>query len=106
MCKGNGHLDDIFLPKSDLEDYKINREYYTPIDALDIKKTRMSWIALLYCQSEKGYGKSFRFYMWRFDEVKKIWKVTWCNFPADDNITMPINIQRMLKFIEKYRSDE
>ena len=106
MCEGKGQLDDVFLPSSDLEDYKINREYYTPIDALDIKKTRESWIALVYCDSVKGYGKSFRLYMWRIRKGEKIWKLSLCNFPADNNIAMPINIQRMLKFIRKYRSDE
>ena len=105
MCEGKTELEDVFLPKSDLDDYKINREYYTPIDALDIKKTRESWIALLYCDSVKGYGKSFRLYMWRMRKGEKIWKLTLCNFPADNNMAMPINIQRVLKFIQKHRSD-
>ena len=105
MCTGSGKIEDVFLPKSDLDDYKINREYYTPIDALDIKKTRESWIALLYCDSVKGYGKSFRLYMWRMRKGEKIWKLTLCNFPADNNMAMPINIQRVLKFIQKHRSD-
>ena len=105
MCKGSGKIEDVFLPKSDLEEYKINRDYYEPLDALDIKKTRESWIALLYCDSVKGYGKSFRLYMWRMRKGEKIWKLTLCNFPADNNIAMTVNIQRMLKFIQKHRSD-
>ena len=47
--------DDVFLPKSDLDEYPISREYYTPLDAVDIKKTSQSWIALVWCDSK--YGK-------------------------------------------------
>ena len=39
MCTGSGKIEDVFLPKSDLEEYKVNRDYYEPLDALDIKKT-------------------------------------------------------------------
>ena len=45
--------DEVFLPKSELDDYPINRDYYTPLDAVDIKKTSQSWIAFLYCESVK-----------------------------------------------------
>ena len=103
LCSSPDSIDDVFLPKSDLELYPLNREYYTPLDALDIKKTSQSWISLLYCESVKGYGKSFRFYMWRMNESEGKWRAALCNFPADNNITMPNNLQRMLKFIEKYR---
>lgn len=105
LCAGSGNLDDVFLPKTDLEYYPVSREYYTPLDALDIKKTSQSWISLLYCDSVKGHGKSFRFYMWRMNKKESKWKPTLCNLPADDNITMPNNLQRMLKFIGKYRKE-
>mgnify|MGYP000070003889 FL=1 len=97
--------DDVFLPKSELDEYPINREYYTPLDAVDIKKTSQSWIALLYCDSVKGYGKSFRLYMWRKPKTGGDWKPALCNFPADNNIAMPVNLQRMIKFVKKYKSE-
>ena len=56
MCSSNDSIEDVILTKSDLEDYPINRDFYTPLDALDLKKTTQSWIALLYCESVKGYG--------------------------------------------------
>ena len=97
--------EDVFLPKSDLDDYPINRDYYTPLDAVDIKKTSQSWIAFLYCESVKGYGKTFRFHMWRKPKGGGKWTPATCNFPADNNIAMPANLQRMTKFIKKYRSE-
>ena len=30
---------EIYLPKSDLDEYHVNREFYQPIDALNIKIT-------------------------------------------------------------------
>ena len=97
--------EDVFLPKSDLDDYPINRDYYTPLDAVDIKKTSQSWIALLYCENLKYPGKTFRFHMWRKFKGKDKWTPASCNFPADDNVSMPINLQRMLKFVKKYKSE-
>ena len=97
--------DDVFLPKSELDEYPINREYYTPLDAVDIKKTSQSWIALLYCDSVKYGDKSFRFYMWRKPKGGGAWKTALCNFPADNNFALPANLQRMTKFIKKYRSE-
>ena len=38
---------EIYLPKSDLDEYHVNREFYQPIDALDIKKTNQTWIAII-----------------------------------------------------------
>ena len=96
--------DDLFLPKSELDDYPINREYYTPLDAVDIKKTSQSWIALLYCDNVKYGGKTFRFHMWRKSKAGN-WYTADCNVPSDDNIAMPVNLQRMTKFIKKYRSE-
>ena len=97
--------EDVFLPKSDLDDYPINRDYYTPLDAVDIKKTSQSWIALLYCENLKYPGKTFRFHMWRKFKGKDKWTPASCNFPADDNVSMPVNLQRMLKFVKKYKSE-
>ena len=97
--------DEVFLPKSELDDYPINRDYYTPLDAVDIKKTSQSWIAFLYCESVKGYGKSFRLHMWRKPKSGGAWYVAQCNFPADNNIAMLVNLQRMIKFVKKYRSE-
>ena len=103
LCSTNESLEDVFLPKSDLDDYPINRDYYTPLDALDLKKTTQSWIALLYCESTRGYGTSYRFYMWRSPKGQSTWKTALCNFPADDSIMMPDNLQRILKFQQKER---
>lgn len=95
--------DDIFLPKSNLDEYPLNRNYFTPLDAVDIKKTSQSLIALLYCDSVEGYGKTFRFYMWRKrKDVNHWWNVN-CNFPADDNIAMFDNLRHMIKFVKKYK---
>ena len=104
MCSSEDSIDDVFLPKSNLDTYPINRDYYTPLDALDIKKTAQSWIALLYCESTKGYGTSYRLYMWRNLKGQSTWKAALCNFPADDNIMMPLNLQRILKFKQQTRS--
>ena len=104
MCSSEDSVDDVFLPKSNLDTYPINRDYYTPLDALDIKKTTQSWIALLYCESTKGYGTSYRLYMWRNLKGQSTWKAALCNFPADDNIMMPLNLQRILKFKQQARS--
>jgi len=99
--------DEVFLPKSDLDDYPRTgwQELYTLLDAVDIKKTSQSWIALLYCESVKGYGKTFRFHMWRKSKDGGAWWVAKCNFPADNNIAMLVNLQRMIKFVKKYRSE-
>ena len=104
-CETCTCYDDVFLPKSDLDDYPITRSEYTPLDAVDIKKTSQSWIALLYCESVKGYGKTFRFHMWRKPKAGGAWYVSRCNFPADNNFALPANLQRMTKFIKKYRSE-
>ena len=104
-CETCTCYDDVFLPKSDLDDYPINRDYYTPLDAVDIKKTSQSWIAFLYCESVKGYGKTFRFHMWRKPKTGGDWYTAKCNIPADNNIAMPVNLQRMIKFVKKYKSE-
>jgi len=104
MCSSNDSIEDVILTKSDLEDYPINRNFYTPLDALDLKKTTQSWIALLYCESVKGYGQSYRFYMWRSPKGQSTWKTALCNFPADDNIMMEENLQRILKFKQQVRN--
>ena len=97
--------DEVFLPKSDLDDYPITRSEYTPLDAVDIKKTSQSWIAFLYCENVKYPAKTFRFYMWRKPKTGGDWKPALCNFPADNNIAMLVNLQRMIKFVKKYRSE-
>ena len=97
--------EDVFLPKSDLDDYPINRDYYTPLDAVDIKKTSQSWIAFLYCENLKFPGKTFRFHIWRKPKGGGAWYTAKCNIPSDDNIAMPVNLQRMTKFAKKYRSE-
>ena len=104
MCSSNDSIEDVILTKSDLEDYPINRDFYTPLDALDLKKTTQSWIALLYCESTKGYGTSYRLYMWRNFKGQSTWKAALCNFPADDSIMMPLNLQRILKFKQQVRN--
>jgi len=103
MCSSGESIKDVFLPKSDLDDYPINRDYYVPLDALDIKKTKQSWIALLYCESTRGYGTSYRLYMWRNFKGQSTWKVALCNISIDDNVLLPENLQRILKFQQKER---
>ena len=44
--------DDVYLPKSNLEDYPVNREFYKPIDALDVKKTNQTWETFVKCDSQ------------------------------------------------------
>ena len=75
-----------------------------PLDALDIKKTKQSWVALLYCDSTKGYGTSYRLYMWRNLKGQSTWKVALCNFDIDDNILLLENLQRIIKFKQLARS--
>ena len=109
--RGNFNLhfldeDDIFLPKSDLDEYPLNRDFYVPLDAVDIKKTSQSWIALLYCENVKGYGKSFRLYMWRKPKGGGDWQNAYCNFPAGDNVTEFDNLRRIIKFVKKYKTEE
>ena len=60
LCLGSGKLDDVFLPKTDLDNYPVNRDFYEPKDALDIKKTNQTWMALVKCDSK--YGMKTRFY--------------------------------------------
>ncbi|MBT5170874.1 MAG: hypothetical protein HOL90_01140 [Candidatus Nitrosopelagicus sp.] len=104
MCLSEQSMDDVFLPKSDLDEYPINRDYYTPLDALDLKKTKQSWIALLYCESTKGYGTSYRLYMWRNFKGQSTWKVALCNISIDDNILIPDNLKRIIMFKQKARN--
>ena len=104
LCLSDGSIEDVFLPKSDLDTYPINRDYYVPLDALDIKKTKQSWIALLYCDSTRGYGTSYRLYMWRKLNDQSTCKVTLCNFNIDDNILLSDNLQRIIKFKQQVRS--
>ena len=97
-CTGSGKIEDVFLPKSDLEEYKINRDYYEPLDALDIKKTSQTWIALVRCDSK--YGKKMRFYKWRKMKDSVEWKV--------DSARMDItgwNMTNIQKFLSKYTED-
>ena len=98
--------DDIFLPKSDLDEYPITRESYIPLDAVDIKKTSQSWIALLYCENVKYPAKTFRFHMWRKSKGGGKWSAAWCNFPADNNVTEFDNLRRIIKFVKKYKTEE
>tara|TARA_B110000438_G_C15797690_1_gene643612 strand:+ start:328 stop:642 length:315 start_codon:yes stop_codon:yes gene_type:complete len=104
MCYSDDLVEDVFLPTSDLDEYPISREYYTPLDALDIKKTKQTWIALLYCDSTKGYGTSYRLYTWRNFKGQSTWKVALCNISIDDNILMPDNLKRIMKFKQKVRN--
>lgn len=74
--------DEIYLPKSDLDDYPVNRDFYQPIDALDIKKTSQTWIAIVKCDSK--YGVKMRLYKWKKkkDDVK--WHVDYARMDIDE----------------------
>jgi len=86
--------DDIYLPKSDLDDYPVNREFYQPIDALDIKKTSQTWIAIVKCDSK--YGMKMRFYKWKKNKDGVKWNVDWARMDIDR-----WDMERITKFLAK-----
>ena len=88
---------EIYLPKSDLDEYHVNREFYQPIDALDIKKTNQTWIAILRCDSK--YGVKNRFYKWKKSRYDVKWKVDYARMDMDT-----WNIEHVQKFLEKYQN--
>jgi len=73
--------DEIYLPKSDLDDYPVNRDFYQPIDALDIKKTSQTWIAIIKCDSK--YGMKMRFYKWKKKKDSVKWNVDYARMDID-----------------------
>ena len=73
--------DDVFLPKSELDDYPVNKDFYQVLDALDIKKTKQTWIALLKCDSK--YGIKMRFYKWKWKQDAGKWGVDWARMDVD-----------------------
>jgi len=86
--------DEIYLPKSDLDDYPLKRDFYQPIDALDIKKTSQTWIALVKCDSK--YGVKMRFYKWKKNKDEVMWHVAWARMDIDD-----WDMNRITKFLAK-----
>ena len=88
---------EIYLPKSDLDEYHVNREFYQPIDALDIKKTTQTWIAILRCDSK--YGAKTRFYKWKKNRNDVEWKVDYARMDMDG-----WNMVHVQKFLEKYQN--
>lgn len=93
-CGYSDEDEDVNLPKSDLEDYSIKRDYYQPVDALDVKKTSQTWEAFVKCDS--NYGIKMRFYRWKKDKNGVDWKVSGANFDVDG-----WNIDRIKRFLEK-----
>ena len=91
--------DDEYLPKSDLEEYHVNREFYQPLDALDIKKTSQTWIALVRCDSK--YGIKMRFYKWRKNKGDDTWKVDLAKMDVD-----AWNMEHITKFLDKYKNEK
>jgi len=87
----------IYLPKSDLDEYHVNRDFYQPIDALDIKKTTQTWIAILRCDSK--YGVKTRFYKWKKNRNDVEWKVDYARMDIDT-----WNMEHVQKFLEKYQN--
>ena len=83
MNSGNSDSadDDVFLPKSELDDYPVNKDFYQVLDALDIKKTKQTWIALLKCDSK--YGIKMRFYKWKWKQNDGKWGVDWARMDVD-----------------------
>ena len=88
---------EIYLPKSDLDEYHVNRDFYQPIDALDIKKTTQTWIAILRCDSK--YGVKTRFYKWKKNRNDVEWKVDYARMDMDG-----WNMVHVQKFLEKYQN--
>lgn len=74
--------DEIYLPKSNLDDYPLNRDFYQPIDALDIKKTNQTWIAIVKCDSK--YGVKMRFYKWKKNKDGVKWNVDYARMDIDE----------------------
>jgi len=72
---------DVHLPKSNLDDYSIKRDFYQPIDALDVKKTSMTWETFVKCDSK--YGTKLRFYRWKKEKNAAEWKVSLAAFDVD-----------------------
>lgn len=74
--------DEIYLPKSNLDDYPLNRDFYQPIDALDIKKINQTWIAIVKCDSK--YGVKMRFYKWKKNKDGVKWNVDYARMDIDE----------------------
>ena len=85
--------DDAYLPKSNLEDYPVNREFYKPIDALDVKKTNQTWEAFVKCDSE--HGIKMRFYRWKKEKNAVNWAVN-ARFDVDH-----WNLENIIRFLTK-----
>ena len=87
---------DKYLPKSELDKYPINRDFYEPVDALDIHKTKKTWIALIAVQSK--FGRKIRFYKWRWNENQNKWSVDWARMDIDnwnmENISLFLQRQK------------
>ena len=77
-----------------MEDYSIKRDYYQPIDALDVKKTNQTWEAFVKCDSK--YGIKMRFYRWKKEKNAVDWKVSWANFDVDG-----LALENIIKFLTK-----
>ena len=86
--------DYTYIPKSNLEDYPVNKEFYKVLDALDIKKTKQTWIALLKCDSK--YGIKTRFYKWKWKQNDGKWGVDWARMDIDG-----WNMDHIQKFLSK-----
>ena len=86
--------DDVYLPKSNLEDYPVNRDYYVPKDALDVKKTSETWEAFVKCDSQ--YGLKIRFYRWKKRKDGGEWKVSLANFDVPN-----WDMDKIIKFLAK-----
>ena len=85
--------DDLYLPKSNLGDMKIKRDYYQPIDALDLKKTNQTWEAFVKCDSE--HGIKMRFYRWKKGKNDVDWSVN-ARFDVDH-----WNLENIIRFLTK-----
>ena len=92
-CGYSDEDEDVNLPKSDLEDYSIKRDYYQPVDALDVKKTSQTWEAFVKCDS--NYGIKMRFYRWKKEKNAVNWAVN-ARFDVDH-----WNLENIIKFLTK-----
>ena len=93
-CGYSDEDDDVYLPKSNLEDYPVNREFYKPIDALDVKKTNQTWEAFVKCDSQ--YGIKMRFYRFKKKKDAVEWKVDSARFDVAG-----WNMENIIKFLTK-----
>jgi len=87
-------IDELYLPKSNLDDYPVNRDFFHPLDALDIHKTKQTWVALILVESK--HGNKIRLYKWRWNESANKWSVDLARMDINN-----WNMKHIALFLEK-----